>query len=82
MPIIAAVIEGVLANECEDAQRDFVRNIGHILEPTFDILEESEHGGLALRLLHRACYHCIPAAAPLVERYAKADVDEGSAPAS
>ncbi|MGD9497361.1 MAG: DUF4062 domain-containing protein [Armatimonadota bacterium] len=68
--VVAAICEGILANDNEEAQATLLYDAADMLDRIYNLLRESGHDGLALHLLDRACYHCIPAAAPLIDRYA------------
>lgn len=69
--VVAAICAGIIANDNEEAQSTLLNSAAHMLGRIYDLLRESGHDGHALRLLDRACFHCIPAAGPLIDRYAQ-----------
>jgi len=77
--VVAAIIEGVLANGSEQLQAEFLRmDEGYLLAGTYQALQKGGHEALTLDLLDAACYHCVPQAKPLLDEYASSASPSGN----
>jgi len=65
--VVAAIVAGLLDNQTPEVVGQYLQTASHMLGDVYNVLRAESQDDLALRLLDAACYHCVPAAADLLD---------------